>query len=141
MKFQTIEYSKEWCLSNILEDINLQTISLLNSFVIKHIYYLTKQINITKNIESAKNEEKENIFNKSLMLIYTLAVKDEKSAELTKDVLHIINSEYHTIAKSHFYIPQALVREKTPEVEKLMKDAIFKNTLERIKLQRELLEK
>ncbi|MCK4338699.1 MAG: hypothetical protein KAW87_01750 [Candidatus Cloacimonetes bacterium] len=75
------------------------------------------------------------------MLIYTLAVKDEKSAELTKDVLHIINSEYHTIAKSHFYIPQALVREKTPEVEKLMKDAIFKNTLERIKLQRELLEK
>ncbi len=42
MKFQTIEYSKEWCLSNILEDINLQTISLLNSFVIKHIYYLTK---------------------------------------------------------------------------------------------------
>ncbi|MCK4357701.1 MAG: tetratricopeptide repeat protein [Candidatus Cloacimonetes bacterium] len=98
-------------------------------------------INITKNIEFYDDEEKENIFNKSLMLIYTLAVKDEKSVELAKDVLHIINSEYHSIAESHFYIPKALVNAKTPEVEKLMKETIFKNTLEKIKLQRELLEK
>ena len=95
-------------------------------------------LEIIKNIEFEDSKQEENIFQKSLMLVYTFAIQDKESSEKTKNVLKQINKEYHPIAESHFYIPTALVDEKNPNVQRMKKDPIFKETVEKIKMQREM---
>ncbi|NQV18677.1 MAG: tetratricopeptide repeat protein [Armatimonadetes bacterium] len=103
----------------------------------KYMEFASLWINIIKHIEFENENQREDIFNKSLMLIYAYAVKEKKSAEKTEQVLKLINKEYHPIAESHFYIPTALIDEKDPDVQRMMKDPIFKETVEKIKIQRE----
>ena len=89
------------------------------------------------NIEFEKESQAEDIFNKSLMLIYIYGIQDKKSSKIAKKVMEQINRKYHPIPESHFYIPTALVDEKNSDVQRLMKDPIFKETVEKIKIQRE----
>ena len=94
-------------------------------------------INVISNIEFENEDQAEDIFNKSLMMIYLYAVQN-KNIKTVKKVLEQIDEKYHQIAESHFYIPLALVEEKNPDVQRMMKDPIFKETVEKIKIQRNL---
>ncbi len=104
----------------------------------KYMEFVEIWVKISKNIEFEDKKQEENIFNKSLMLIYSFAIRDKESSEIAVKVLKQINKEYHSIAESHFYIPIALIDEKNTDVQRLMKDPIFKETVEKIKIQREM---
>ncbi|MCK4311296.1 MAG: hypothetical protein KAW88_01000, partial [Candidatus Cloacimonetes bacterium] len=111
----------------------IETVSSADS---KYMEFASLWLNIIKHIVFENKKQKEDTFNKSLMLIYAFAIKEKKSAEMTEQVLKLINKEYHPIAELHYYIPKALIDEKDTDVQKLMKDSIFEATVEKIKDQR-----
>lgn len=93
-------------------------------------------LEILRNLEFENKDQAEDIFNKSLIMIYTFAVQDKKSSIMAKNVMEQIDKKYHPIPESHFYIPTALIDEKNTDVQRLMKDPIFEETVEKIKIQR-----
>jgi len=103
----------------------------------KYMEFTELWINVISSIEFENEDQAEDIFNKSLMMIYLYAVQN-KNIKTVKKVLEQIDKKYHQIAESHFYIPLALVEEKNPDVQRMMKDPIFKETVEKIKIQRNL---